>query len=154
MQQRWTFFSVPVVVCGLAVVVGAQGQAPSSVEGKVAQLTERAAAVESSVSGTVSALDPRAGKVEVKTARGVAEVYAAPEVLRRLKEGARVVIDLDLINGTISAIDQQTGRVEVKTEHGTTKLNLPPETITKLKVGDQVALELESAQEAVEETKQ
>lgn len=50
---------------------------------------------ERSMHGTITRLDHESGKIEIKTERGVAQVFFNPASVKTLKEGDAVVMDLE-----------------------------------------------------------
>ena len=114
--------------------------------GKVATPALQAGvANEATERGTIGKIDPSSGKLEVKTARGIAEVYSTPDAAKRFKEGEAVTLELEQAQGTISKLNAETGMLEVKGAKGTSKLYFPPEAMKSFKEGQSVVVDVEHA---------
>jgi len=145
MKKVWTFLSAAVLTGGLATaaLVADESRHSKTIGIAVAYASSTDAEDDIITEGTVGKIDSKAGEVEVKTARGVAEVYGDPEMFEDLSAGERVTIELEPANGTISKVDHTTGMVEVKTAQGISKLYFAPKTVKDLKEGEPVAVDVE-----------
>lgn len=50
---------------------------------------------EASVRGTINKIDHTTGKIELKTDKGMSELYFTPDSIKNLKEGEQVVLELE-----------------------------------------------------------
>jgi|GEM_PF-4467263 len=50
---------------------------------------------EASVRGTINKIDHTTGKIELKTDKGVSELYFTPDSIKNFKEGEQVVLELE-----------------------------------------------------------
>ena len=88
MKIAYMFLSTALLVSGLTLGTLSPGTARADEEARM--------------QGTISKIDPTSGKIELKTDKGPAIVYFAPEALKNLKVGDQVKLEVELEPAKVS----------------------------------------------------
>jgi hypothetical protein len=103
MKKAYAFLSTALLASGLTMGALSPG---------VAHADEKAR-----MQGTISIIDHTSGKIELKTEKGPAVVYFAPEALKNLKLGDQVKLEVELESAKVTSSAKTPGKVtsEAKT---------------------------------------
>lgn len=75
---------------------------------------------EARMQGTITKIDPASGRIELKTDKGPAVVYFAPQDLKNYKEGQAVKVEVELeaakVSSSTNTLDKMTSGVKTAEE--------------------------------------